>query len=79
VNKGLEAARAARLANKDKPRVKKPSMRKAINDFCKECSYDPLSAQGTWRQQVEACTSPKCPLYELRPVSTVKKDTGGDI
>jgi hypothetical protein len=54
MNKGLEAARAARLANKDKPRVKKPSMRKAINDFCKECSYDPFSAQGTWRQQVEA-------------------------
>lgn len=47
------------------------SMRKAINDKCRECIYDPIAGKGTWRQQVEACTSRKCPLYPVRPVSTV--------
>ena len=36
------------------------SLRKAINAKCKECLYDPYD-KGTWRQQVQACTSPKCP------------------
>ena len=45
------------------------SLRAAINAKCKECIYDPGSGGGTWRQQVEACTSPKCPLYPVRPVS----------
>lgn len=44
------------------------SMRKAINAKRKECIYDSQST-GTWRQQVEACTSPKYPLFPLRPVS----------
>lgn len=49
------------------------SMRQAINAKCKECLYDPLWAGGgTWRQQVEACSSPDCPLYELRPRSSNK-------
>lgn len=45
------------------------SMRAAINAKCKECIYDAISGNGTWRQQVEACTSRTCPLYELRPKS----------
>lgn len=44
------------------------SMRKAINDKCKDCIYDPL-AGGNWRQQVEACTCRDCPLYPYRPKS----------
>ena len=48
---------------------RKPSMRRAINAKCKECIYDPIGGNGTWRQQVEACTAPDCPLYPLRPVS----------
>lgn len=47
------------------------SLRKAIDDFCRSCIYDSIGGQGTWRQQVEACTSRKCPLYPVRPVSTV--------
>ena len=47
---------------------KRPSMRAAINAMCRQCIYDPKGS-GTWRQQVEACTSPNCPLYPLRPVS----------
>lgn len=51
------------------------SLRKAINDKCKECIYDPGSGQGTWRQQVEACTSYSCPLYPVRPKSeSVKRN-----
>ena len=45
------------------------SLRKAINEKCKDCIYDPLSGLGTWRQQVECCTSHDCPLYPVRPIS----------
>jgi transposase-like protein len=45
----------------------RPSMRKAINDKCKECIYDPIGGNGTWVQQVRDCTSPECPLFGLRP------------
>lgn len=44
------------------------SLRAAINAKCKECIYDPNSGGGTWRQQIGACTSPKCPLFEVRPM-----------
>ena len=49
--------------------MKRPSMRRAINEKCRECIYDPIGGNGNWRQQVEACTSPDCPLFALRPVS----------
>lgn len=42
---------------------------KAINQMCLECIYDPVGGSGNWRQQVQACTSVKCPLYPFRPVS----------
>jgi len=45
---------------------KRISLRKCINDKCKECIYDSYSP-GTWRQQVAECTSPECPLYGVRP------------
>jgi hypothetical protein len=43
------------------------SMRDTINAKCKECIYDPIS-RGTWREQVQECTSSQCPLYPLRPL-----------
>lgn len=43
------------------------SLRKAVNDKCKECIYDPTSP-GTWRKQVEDCTSRLCPLHPERPI-----------
>lgn len=58
----------------DEVRPKRPSMRAAINTMCKACIYDPNDT-GTWRQQVERCTSPQCPLYPLRPVSSGEKET----
>ena len=42
------------------------SLRKAINNMCRYCIYDPYS-KGTWRKQVEKCPSFKCPLYKVRP------------
>ena len=44
------------------------SLRSAINAKCKECIYDPVGGKGTWRQQVEACTSRSCPLFAVRPL-----------
>jgi len=49
-----------------RPAAARPSMRNAINAKCKDCLYDPVDG-GNWRQQAEACTSPECPLFELRP------------
>lgn len=48
------------------------SFRKAVDEKCKDCIYDPL-AGGTWRQQVEACEMRDCSLWPLRPI-TRKKD-----
>lgn len=44
------------------------SLRTSINAFCKGCIYDPYQT-GLWREQVEACTSRKCPLYAVRPLA----------
>ena len=46
-----------------------PGMRGKINAMCIACIYDPEAGTGTWRQQVEACTSRKCPLYPIRPTA----------
>jgi hypothetical protein len=64
---------AARKKNTTKTR---PSLRKAVNDMCKTCIYDP-NAGGTWLQQVTACTAGEkgCPLFVVRPTS---KSGGGD-
>ena len=45
------------------------SYKTAVVAKCKECIYDPISGAGTWRQQVEACTSHNCPLFDYRPKS----------
>lgn len=45
------------------------SMRKAINDKCRDCIYDDC-VTGTWRAQVEACTIEDCPLWNVRPRTT---------
>lgn len=46
------------------------SLRRAINEKCKECSFDQIGGTGTWRQQTAACTSKTCPLYNVRPRPT---------
>lgn len=42
------------------------SMRKAINEKCKDCIYDPME-KGSWRKQVSLCSCTDCPLYPVRP------------
>lgn len=44
------------------------SLKKAIEDKCKDCTYD-KEAPGTWREQVEGCRVTKCPLWEVRPLT----------
>lgn len=56
----------------------KAGFRGKINAKCIECIYDPMSGGGTWRQQVEACSSYKCPLYDVRPISKGEKE-GSDV
>ena len=52
--------------------VKSPrSLRAAVNGFCRDCIYDPIGGDGSWRQQVGACTSVRCPLYLVRPLPRV--------
>lgn len=51
------------------------SLRGAINAKCRECIYDPEAGRGTWRQQVAACTSTRCPLFPVRPLPTVREST----
>lgn len=45
-----------------------------INAKCIDCIYDGVCGVGTWRQQVEACTSLNCPLYPVRPMSKGTKN-----
>jgi len=42
------------------------SLRKAINEKCRDCIYDPAS-EGTWRQQAYSCSFLSCPLWHVRP------------
>jgi len=51
--------------------LKKPGRSSAINAMCCMCIYDPISTGcGSWRKQVEDCTSKNCPLYKFRPCTT---------
>ena len=42
------------------------SLRKRINQNCKDCIYDPY-APGTWRQQVTLCSVKSCAFHDVRP------------
>ena len=48
-------------------------LRSAINQKCRECIYDPCQP-GTWRQQVQWCTVKQCPLWPVRPTSSVDRE-----
>lgn len=49
--------------------LRKGGLRGRVNAMCASCIYDPYGGDGTWREQVEICTSYTCPLYDVRPVS----------
>ena len=44
------------------------SLKKCIEEKCKDCTYDPL-AGGTWREQVEQCTIRTSALWPVRPIT----------
>ena len=41
------------------------SLRKCINEKCRDCIYDSI-VPGTWRQQVALCSVKSCALYDVR-------------
>lgn len=47
------------------------SLRGAINAMCRACICD-STAYGSCAQQVEACTSFACPLWDVRPTRNTK-------
>ena len=51
------------------------SLRKSINEKCKDCTYDPMG-EGNWRQQVGDCRVKVCALWPIRPVSKPHGDGG---
>jgi len=51
---------------------------KAINAKCKDCIYDPVDG-GTWREQVQRCTSTDCALFEHRPKPIVRNPNPGPV
>lgn len=55
--------------------LSKPGRAAAINAMCCMCIYDAEAMGcGSWRKQVEDCTSTNCPLYKFRPCTTGGKD-----
>ena len=52
------------------------SLRKAINEKCRDCTYDEYG-EGTWLKQVELCTCTDCPLYPVRPTPR-ERNAGND-
>ena len=52
--------------------VGKAGLRGKIDAMCCYCIYDPYQ-EGTWRKQVDNCTSPECPLFSVRPRAQVGK------
>lgn len=47
--------------------MKPLTRQQAINAKCKDCSYDPKSGRGTWKEQIAQCTISACPLWPHRP------------
>jgi len=45
------------------------SQKKCIEEYCKSCSYDPTQP-GSWRFQIENCSTVSCALYPVRPLTS---------
>lgn len=44
------------------------SLKKHIEQKCRDCTYDPQQA-GSWRSQVQECRVKACALWEVRPIT----------
>lgn len=49
-------------------RKRKGVLRRAIDQHCKQCVYDPKET-GTWREQVTLCAVESCKLHPVRPLA----------
>lgn len=58
-------------------KIARASLRDAVDSHCRNCSYDP-GARGKWREQIAACVSANCALFDVRPVPR-QCATGGII
>jgi len=67
--------KTARKQAKAVHRTVRLSLRNAIDAMCRSCIYDPEGGNGTWREQVQSCSSGNCPLHIVRP-TTVKAQKG---
>ena len=56
-----------------------PSLRKAINEKCKDFIYDPIDGNGTWLKQVADCTAFTCPLHTVRPTPRDRSIKDGSL
>ena len=45
------------------------SLKLAIREKCKQCTYDPCSP-GTYLKQIESCSVRSCPLWLVRPLTS---------
>jgi hypothetical protein len=61
-----DQSRQGVTSNEEKQNITKPSLRSAINAKSREYIYCSLTGTGSWRLQVENCTSISCPLYSVR-------------
>jgi len=59
-------------------RIVRLSLRAAVNAMCKSCIYDPFGSNGTWREQVQACSSANCPLHAVRPMTVKGEKRDGE-
>ena len=59
------AARAHGAGNRPSRPPSRPSLRDAVDGFCRGCIFDPM-APGRWREQVAACCAGDCPLHPVR-------------
>ena len=50
----------------------KAGLRGKIDAKCCECIYDPYQ-KGSWRYQVEKCTSLTCPIFPVRAMTSKSK------
>lgn len=52
------------------------SLRKRVDQNCKDCTYDP-SSPGTWRQQVFLCCMKSCSFWDIgaKPASPIPEST----
>lgn len=66
VRDGRALDREAQKERIIKKESSKPGYKGPVTAFCCHCIFDPYQ-QGTWLQQIAACTSTDCPLFSVRP------------